>query len=167
MAGRSALMGYAWRSHTEHIRVKRVRRSSNEVRAKTDSCAEAFGTGRPVGELRQAALAPRGGQIALCLIVSCYPRRAVCIIPRRKADLLGACHEIVLARLRRCNRHCRGRDPGSQSGSGNRAADLCDDRGPSLTRRYQGPTPPPAAVHRRPRARSPLRARGCGALWPS
>jgi hypothetical protein len=53
---RFALTGYAWRSHAEHIRVKRVRRSSNEVRAKTDSCTEAFGNDRPVGELRQIAL---------------------------------------------------------------------------------------------------------------
>jgi hypothetical protein len=67
-----------WRNHAQHIRVKYVRRSSNEVRAKTDSCAEALGTGRPVGELRQAALAPRSGQ-SFCAL-SCLVIRGVTFV---------------------------------------------------------------------------------------
>ncbi len=39
---RFALTGYAWRSHAETVRAKRVRRSWSEAEAKTDWASEAL-----------------------------------------------------------------------------------------------------------------------------
>ena len=107
------------------------------------------------------------------------PRRAILCKLLRHPDPVGRTgNEILLARLRGRHRPGSGRGRGSKPRAGAGPRGVCDDGRAALARRVERfgscvpPIPPQwrragVAWGLRWHAHSPLRARGCGAPWPS